>query len=78
MRAPASVRSPEDFGQVRLSYFFMRDFVHSEIASLHGMANLPDDPDVAIAGRGLCERSWSHCKKPLGAFISDLLTAPGK
>lgn len=57
MRAPTSVRSVEAFGRVRLSYsFFMRDFLHSEIASVHGMANLPDDPDVAIAaGRGLCE-----------------------
>lgn len=57
MRAPASVRSVEAFGRVRLSYsFFMRDFLHSEIASVHGMANLPGDPDVAIAaGRGLCE-----------------------
>jgi hypothetical protein len=34
----------------------MRDFLHSEIANVHGIGNLPDDPDLAIAaGRGLCE-----------------------
>jgi hypothetical protein len=33
----------------------MRDFLHSEIASIHGMTNLPEDPDLAIAaGRALC------------------------
>ena len=32
----------------------MRDFMHSEIASFHGRANLPEDPDLAVAaGRGL-------------------------
>lgn len=52
-----SVRSAETFGRVRLSRtFFMRDFLHSEIATIQGMLNLPDDPDLAIAaGRGLCE-----------------------
>jgi hypothetical protein len=52
-----SVRSAENFGRVRLSRsFFMRDFLHSEIASIEGMQNLPDDPALAIlAGRGLCE-----------------------
>ena len=34
----------------------MRDFLHSEIAAMTGMPNLPDDPDLAIAaGRKLCE-----------------------
>ena len=34
----------------------MRDFLHSEIADLHGIPNIPDDPDLAIAaGRRLCE-----------------------
>jgi hypothetical protein len=51
------VRSAEDLGRVRLSAtFFMRDFLYSEIANIHRMTNLPDDPDLAIAaGRGLCE-----------------------
>lgn len=56
MRAPATVRSAEALGRVRLSQtFFMRDFLYSEIAAINGMANLPDDPDLAIAaGRMLC------------------------
>jgi hypothetical protein len=56
-RKPASVRATEDFGRVRLSpSFFMRDFLYSEIANVHRMTNLPDDPDLAITtGRMLCE-----------------------
>jgi hypothetical protein len=52
-----TVRTAEDFGRIRLSRsFFMRDFLYSEIAAIQGMANLPDDPDLAVlAGRGLCE-----------------------
>jgi hypothetical protein len=47
----------EKLGRVRLSRnFFMRDFLYSEIANLHGMPNIPDDPDLAIAaGSRLCE-----------------------
>ena len=57
MRKPASVRSAETLGRVRLSRtFFMRDFLYSEIANVHGFSNLPDDPDLAIAaGKRLCE-----------------------
>ncbi len=63
MRKPASMRALEDLGRVRLSEnFFFRDFLHSEIASLYGIPNIPDDPDLAIAaGRGLCE----HLLEPL-------------
>jgi hypothetical protein len=70
MRAPASVRSAEALGRVRLSHsFFMRDFLYSEIASIHGMVNLPDEPDLAIAaGRGLCE----HLLEPLQATFGRL------
>jgi hypothetical protein len=54
---PGSVRRLEELGRVRLSAsFFMRDFLHSEIADFHGIPNIPDDPDLAIAaGRKLCE-----------------------
>lgn len=57
MRMPRTVRSAEMLGRVRLSRsFFMRDFLHSEIAAIHGISNVPDDPDLAIeAGRRLCE-----------------------
>jgi len=56
MRQPRSVRALETFGRTRLSEnFFMRDFLYSEIAAINGFANLPDDPDLAIAvGRRLC------------------------
>lgn len=57
MRKPGSVRALEQLGRVRLSpSFFMRDFLHSEVANFYGLANIPDDPDLAIAaGRRLCE-----------------------
>jgi hypothetical protein len=47
----------------------MRDFLHSEIAAINGMTNLPDDPDLAIAaGRKLCE----HLLEPLQATFGRL------
>ena len=57
MRKPASVQTLTDFGRVRLSRtFFMRDFLFSDIAAIHGFANIPEDPDLAVAaGTRLCE-----------------------
>lgn len=57
MKTPNSVASLEALGRERLSpSFYMRDFPYSEIASMHGIQNVPDDPDLAIAaGRNLCE-----------------------
>lgn len=57
MKTPNSVAALEDLGRVRLSpSFYMRDFLYSEIANMHGIQNVPDDPDLAIAaGRNLCE-----------------------
>ena len=57
MRKPASVRGLEELGRVRLSKsFYLRDFLYSEIAAVHGIPNIPDDPDLAVAaGRRLCE-----------------------
>ncbi len=51
------MRGLETLGRVRLSrYFFMRDFLHSEIGAIHGIPNIPTDPDLAIAhGRAFCE-----------------------
>ena len=49
MRPPTSVAALTKFGRVRLSKsFFMRDFLFSEIAAIHGLPNIPDDPDLAI------------------------------
>lgn len=57
MKKPISVNGLTEFGRVRLSRtFFMRDFLFSEIASVHGFNNVPDEPDLAIAaGTRLCE-----------------------
>lgn len=57
MRKPNTVSALTEFGRVRLSKtFFMRDFLYSETASMHGIGNLPDDPELAIAvGTKLCE-----------------------
>jgi len=48
----------EELGRVRLSeHFFMRDFLHSEIAAWHGLRNIPDHPDAAIyPGQQLCQQ----------------------
>jgi len=56
MRTPKSVKSLEEFGRVRLSKsFFMRDFLHSEIANFYGKPNIPENPDLAIeVGKHLC------------------------
>lgn len=57
MRKPASVEALTAFGRTRLSKsFFMRDFLFSDIAAMHGFPNVPDDPELAIAaGSRLCE-----------------------
>ncbi len=60
----------EEMGRVRLSdSFFMRDFLYSEIAAFHGILNIPDDPDLAIAaGRLLC----TELLEPLRASFGDV------
>ena len=57
MRKPTSMKALEELGRVRLSeHFFMREMLYSEIANFHGIPNIPDDPDLAIAaGTRLCE-----------------------
>jgi hypothetical protein len=54
---PSTVRRLENLGRIRLSAsFFLRDFLHSEIANAYGAPNIPDDPDLAVhVGRRLCE-----------------------
>lgn len=56
MRKPASMWSLETFGRVRLSkYFFMRDFMYSEISGFHGLPNVPENPDLVIKnGKAFC------------------------
>lgn len=50
------VRYLEDIGRIRLSQnFFLRDFLHSEIAAAFRIVNLPDDVDWAVeVGTRLC------------------------
>lgn len=57
MKKPTNVSALDDLGRVRLSKsFFMREFLYSEVAAFHGIPNIPDDPDLAIAAwRGFCE-----------------------
>ena len=57
MPAPNSVTALTELGRVRLSeHFYMREMLYSEVANFHGLANIPDDPDLAIGvGRRLCE-----------------------
>ena len=70
MRKPASMKGLEKLGRVRLSrHFFMRDMLYSEIANFHGIPNIPDDPDLAIAaGTRLCE----ELLEPLHATFGDV------
>lgn len=67
-RAPGSLKGLEALGRVRLSAsFFLRDFLHSEIADFHGIPNIPSDPDLAIAaGTRLCEELLEPLQRTFG------------
>ncbi|MGH1576314.1 hypothetical protein [Planktotalea sp.] len=48
--------SLETLGRVRLSkYFYMREFLYSEIGNFHQIPNIPENPDLAI------ERGTAFC-----------------
>lgn len=66
----STMRRLEKLGRVRLSAsFFLRDFLHSEIANAYGAPNIPDDPTLAVhAGRRLCE----EILEPLNATFGRL------
>lgn len=68
MKRPASMKSLEAFGRIRLGrHFFMRDFLYSEIGNFHAVPNLPDNPDLAIkAGRKLCEELLDPLEETFG------------
>ncbi|MEM9708425.1 MAG: hypothetical protein AAF871_06485 [Pseudomonadota bacterium] len=55
MKPPRSYAQLEAFGRIRLSrYFYVRNFLYSEIANVYGLSNLPDDPDLFLsAGQSL-------------------------
>jgi hypothetical protein len=75
VRTPQTVASLENLGRIRLSkHFFFREFLYSEIAVMHGIRNLPDDPDLAIkAGQDLCE----HVLEPLQATFGRISIRSG-
>ncbi len=85
MRATRSVQQLEALGRVRLSAsFFMRDFLWSEISAVHGVPNLPSDPDLAVeAGRRLCGELLEPLQAAFGrvavrsAYRSEALNAFG-
>ena len=68
MKKPATVKALEELGRTRLSdSFFMRDFLHSEIAVINSIPNIPDDPDLAIAaGTALCENLLEPLQQRFG------------
>ncbi len=64
MQKPRSMKALEELGRVRLSpNFFLRDFLHSEIASFCGMSNIPDDTI------GWSETSWHTFMKGEGVEL---------
>jgi len=68
MRRPQSMWSLETLGRVRLSrYFYMREFLYSEIADFHGLQNIPDDPDLAVAtGSAFCQALLDPLEETFG------------
>lgn len=68
MRSPRTVKALEEFGRTRLSdSFFMRDFLFSDIAAIHGIANVPDDAGLAIAaGTALCQNLLEPLQQKFG------------
>lgn len=63
-----SVASLTEFGRVRLSqHFFMREMLHSEVGSIHGIPNIPEDPALAVeVGRRLCEQVLEPLRRAFG------------
>ncbi|MEP5729135.1 MAG: hypothetical protein ABJL67_07145 [Sulfitobacter sp.] len=60
--------SLETFGRQRLSkYFFMRDFMYSEISSFHERQNLPETPDLVLEnGRAFCTTLMDPLEETFG------------
>ncbi|MBX3491826.1 MAG: hypothetical protein KF899_02630 [Parvibaculum sp.] len=63
-------RELERIGRIRLSpSFFLRDFLHSEIAQSHGMINKPDDLNLAVEnGTRLCVEILEPLQKHFGTI----------
>lgn len=61
----------EKIGRIRLSHnFYMRQFLYSEIAATHGMANVPDDVELAVeVGEHLCSNILEPIAKEFGSIV---------
>ena len=68
MRKPETLTALEELGRIRLSRsFYMREFLYSEIAAMHGLVNVPDNPELAIrVGRSLCENLLEPLQERFG------------
>lgn len=62
------LRALDAFGRQRLSkHYFMRDFLYSEVAEVHGIANVPDDAELAVrSGRALCRNLLEPLRRVFG------------
>ena len=71
MDKPQSVAELTELGRVRLSdHFFMREMLYSEVANFHGMQNIPEDPDLAIAaGEKLCQLVLEPLHRAFGGIV---------
>jgi hypothetical protein len=71
VKRPQTVSALDQFGRTRLSAnFFMRDFLFSDIASVHGLNNVPDDPELAIAaGTKLCAELLEPLQAAFGRVV---------
>ena len=71
MNKPQSVAGLTELGRVRLSeHFFMREMLYSEVASFHGLANIPEDPELAIeTGKQLCRLILEPLCKAFGRIV---------
>lgn len=68
MRKPGSMWSLETLGRVRLSkYFYMREFLYSEIGNFHQIQNIPTDPELALErGRQFCSQLLDPLEETFG------------
>lgn len=63
-----NVATLTDFGRQRLSdHFFMRDMLYSEVGNVHGIPNIPDNPELALqVGREIAARLLEPLKRAFG------------
>mgnify|MGYP000109001967 FL=1 len=80
MKRPPSMWSLETLGRVRLSrYFYMREFLYSEIGNIHRIPNIPERPDLALErGRAFCTELLDPLEETFGRVaVRSGYRAPG-